>query len=271
MRYAFYTSEPVDEKWDEVWGGDSVQRHLQTTSRFPQIISLFDSHLKPGTDVLEAGCGLGRWMIYLEKRGHNAVGIDYSKNALMAIQGFDEPLVTSLGDVVDLPYKDDTFDVYISFGVIEHIEQDRERILREAYRVLRPNGIIIVSVPLLNNLARLLWVVNRIKFSVFANKFFFEEAMSKEALARLLEQTGFDVIDTAQYGQFTTLYSMFPFLRKNRKQKGAHLGEFNTLGEKLTDFLNGIPKDSFVSREVAHMITCVGRSRKPEESQRRSY
>ncbi|UCD92969.1 MAG: methyltransferase domain-containing protein [Methanobacteriota archaeon] len=262
MRYAFYTSEPVDEKWDEAWGGDSVGRHLRTTSMFPQLVSLFERHLESRSDILEAGCGLGRWLIFLRNKGCDPVGIDYSKNALMAVRDYDESLPTNLGDVTDLPYKDDTFDIYISFGVIEHVEHNREEILREAYRVLRPNGIAIVSVPLLNNLSRMLWFVNKIRFGTAPERHFFEEAMSERTLASLLEQTGFEVIDSAVYGQFTTLYSLFPFLRKDMSREAAHLSEFNILGEKLNTFFTDMDQNTFISRQTAHMITCVGSSRK---------
>jgi SAM-dependent methyltransferase len=265
MRYAFYTYKSVEEKWDTAWGGDSVRRHLKTIPRFPQLISLFENHLTPKSEVLEAGCGMGRWIVYLRERGHNVIGIDYSRNAVTSIKEYDGSIRLNLGDVMDLPYKDDTFDVYLSFGVIEHVEVNREQILKEAYRVLRPGGLLIVSVPLVNNLARLLWSLNKIRFQGLTENYFFEEAMSEGMLKHLLAQNGFEVIDATVYGHFSTLYSLVPFLRKDRRQKAEHLGEFNTLGEKLNDFVTNMQDDSFLSRQIAHMITCVGRSKKVGE------
>ncbi len=51
-----------------------------------------------------------------------------------------------------LPYADDTFDVVYSFQVIEHVPKDDE-FLKEAKRVLRPNGVLIITTP--NRLYRL--------------------------------------------------------------------------------------------------------------------
>ncbi len=262
MRYKFYTVKPVEEKWDETWGADDIQRHLDTIPRFPQLLKLFDKHLKPGNRVLEAGCGMGRWVIHLSKRGMDVIGIDYSENAVKSIEKYDSRLRIDLGDVMGLPYKDDSFDVYLSFGVIEHVEENRDRILREAYRILRPGGLIIVSVPLLNSIARVLWCANRIRFGFRADRHYFEEVMSEADLTRLLGENGFDVIDSTGYGHFTTLYTLFPFFRKDIDREGSHLGDFNAPGEKLNSFVNQVPDKSYVSRQLAHMITCVARSRK---------
>jgi SAM-dependent methyltransferase len=262
MRYIFYTSKPVDEKWDDTWGADDIQRHLDTIKRFPQLLRLFQKHLRPGARILEAGCGMGRWVIHLNRLGHEVVGIDYSESAIRSIGEYDKALRIDLGDVMELPYDDDSFDAYLSFGVIEHVDENRDRILKEAHRILRPGGVIIVSVPLLNNVARMLWFANKVIFGFKVDKHYFEEAMSEETLGRMLRANDFEVIDAASYGHFTTLYTLLPFLRRGVRREGAHPGEFNTLGEKINDFITEIPDSTLISRQLAHMITCVGRSKK---------
>jgi SAM-dependent methyltransferase len=125
---------------------------------------------------------MGRWVIYLGKQGHDVVGIDYSRRAVESIGDYDSSLRIDLGDVMDLPYEDNSFDVYLSFGVIEHIEENRERILQEAYRILKPGGSIILSVPILNLIARILWCANKVRFGFREDKYYFEEVMNEEGL-----------------------------------------------------------------------------------------
>jgi SAM-dependent methyltransferase len=57
------------------------------------------------------------------------------------------PQVTLLGDVTSIPNSAGQFDAILCIHVLEHVEEDR-RAMRELYRVLKPGGWAIVSVPL---------------------------------------------------------------------------------------------------------------------------
>ena len=58
------------------------------------------------------------------------------------------PHVTTIGDIVDLPFANGSFDVIICIHVLEHIPNDAKAI-SELYRILRPGGWALISVPLL--------------------------------------------------------------------------------------------------------------------------
>ena len=96
----------------------------------------------PGERVLDAGCGEG--ILVEEFAGRLAIeGIDpnYSSERVRS------------GSVTALPYADDTFDRAMCLDVLEHLTfEEQPRALAELFRVLRPGGELLVSVP---NLAHL--------------------------------------------------------------------------------------------------------------------
>ena len=97
--------------------------------------------LLPGSVVLEVGCGSGKTMSGMS--GVKAIGIDISQVALDMCKArySSEGQEYAIADAGRLPFKDGSFDVVISFHVMEHLYQkEREESAREMLRVLRPGG-----------------------------------------------------------------------------------------------------------------------------------
>jgi predicted SAM-dependent methyltransferase len=67
----------------------------------------------------------------------------------------DSPHVTRCSLIKGIPFKDNTFDVVYHSQVLEHIPKENAAFfMKECYRVLKPNGVIRVVVPDLENIAR---------------------------------------------------------------------------------------------------------------------
>jgi SAM-dependent methyltransferase len=94
--------------------------------------------------ILDAGCGTGGTLMHLEGAGE-LWGCDLSTEALRLCRdrGFCN---LAEGTVETLDFPDERFDVVVSCDVIEHVENDRGA-LEEMVRVLRPGGILVLTVP----------------------------------------------------------------------------------------------------------------------------
>jgi SAM-dependent methyltransferase len=112
----------------------------------------------PGHRVLDMGCGGGRHAFALFKRGADVVALDYSHKDLVEVRTMlaaiglegEAPAGahgwTVQGTAYSLPFPDGTFDRVVAAEVLEHLPADTDA-MRELFRVLKPGGLIAVTVP----------------------------------------------------------------------------------------------------------------------------
>lgn len=111
--------------------------------------ALLNGRLQPGMRILDAGSGTGGNLRWLTRFGV-VHGIDLSPEATRFSQARQLTTVAR-ASVTDLPYADSTFDLVTSFDVIYHLDvSDDVAALREAARVLRRGGTLLVRVPALD-------------------------------------------------------------------------------------------------------------------------
>ncbi|MEL6663280.1 MAG: class I SAM-dependent methyltransferase [Pseudomonadota bacterium] len=114
--------------------------------------------LKPGSRVLDLGCGEGRHVHGLHMLGGmDVIGVDLDEASLekareglatLPPRGEDDPYTTQVqsGDATRLEFADDAFDAVICSEVLEHLP-DYDAALAEIRRVLKPDGRLCVTVP----------------------------------------------------------------------------------------------------------------------------
>ena len=109
------------------------------------------SMLKPGSFIVDVGAGGGVLLKELARVGCRPIGLDIALLNLRRIarqsgnvKGKDYRLLT--GDACHLPFKDASIDAVIFSEVIEHLEEPRSA-LKEAARVLKPGGQLVITVP----------------------------------------------------------------------------------------------------------------------------
>lgn len=174
---------------------------LNTYSYLVDFVQAFsESHFKKSISrisILDWGCGKGQVTFLLRRRGACVTSCDYcSEKAPNEDSSFgqDTPILRSAGIAVDrmedpvkVSYPDGSFDVVLSFGVLEHVQSDVQS-LKELRRVLRPQGVLFCFyLPYF-----LSWTQ---RLSHFLGDDYHDRLYTKACVRELLDDTGYELLD----------------------------------------------------------------------------
>jgi SAM-dependent methyltransferase len=139
-----------DNPWEAIYRRDG---HIFT--EVPPVAApfaeLLDEH--DCQEILDLGCGNGRFLVHFARRGLHVTGLDSAPTALklagewLARESLGGNLIRA--DMrVRLPFEDQTFDALLSTQVIHHARLEFVLgTIREISRVVKPGGLVLVSVP----------------------------------------------------------------------------------------------------------------------------
>jgi len=174
--------------------------------------------------ALEAGCGGGRFMraIVRHTPGLEGHGGDINSDAIALANRAKDGVCYTVSDLLHLPYADAQFDVVLVFDVLEHLEEP-DRGLAEAYRVLKPGGVLHALVPCEGQPLTIYWLLGKLSNASDAKRRHsgHVQRFSHRSLLSLLGEVGFRVTDIS--------YSMHP------------------LGQ-MRDFLTYLAREEWASR-----------------------
>lgn len=148
-------------------------------------------------DVLDLGCGTGAVAQALDPT-HTVTGLDMSEKALDYCRARGLTRLVQ-GDAMALPFPDASFDAVIALDVFEHLPDD-EASFRECLRVLRPGGVLVLSVPAF----RFLWGPHDVALHHFRR-------YTRSQVGERLTRNGF-TIEKLTYAVFL----LFPFVVLSR-------------------------------------------------------
>ncbi|MBI2333040.1 MAG: class I SAM-dependent methyltransferase [Chloroflexi bacterium] len=160
-RLVYYNKTADQGFWETVWLKDVTEEYYKPfrAGNLFTFEKIFKRHLpKPGL-ILEAGCGTAQLVVALNAMGYDCLGLDYAVRTLGKVQQVTGPLRLVSGDLTALGFSNEAFDAIISIGVVEHRREGPEPFLYEKYRILKPGGLLLISVPYFNPLRR--WRASR--------------------------------------------------------------------------------------------------------------
>lgn len=204
-RLKYYWRTADVDYWTSLWrqhAALSYERELN--GHLPhQLRGTFRRWVPPGSRILEAGCGPGRFTVASHALGYRAEGLDWSAETIETLRSRFPWIHWHLGDVRAIHCAAGEFDAVYLPGVCEHFEEGPADILAEVRRVLRQSGIAVVSTPCFN--AWLQRNVDRVTAAVEgSSREFYQYAFTPDGMTRLLDRLGFDVVQVRPYGVLET-------------------------------------------------------------------
>lgn len=120
--------------------------------RYARTMWVYDN-VRAGSSVLDLGCGAGM-LALLKRKGVTLTGVDLSDECAISARrnGYD---ATYQAELSHLPFPDSSFDYVVSLDVLGHIEfKEKDAVLAEVKRVLRPDGVTMHGIECTDHSAR---------------------------------------------------------------------------------------------------------------------
>lgn len=266
------------------WKQEDFQKLIENCPSEPVTPYIFKYMPKDG-QLLEAGCGSGRFVYYLNSLGYKITGIEINKESVDVLNKVFPHLYINQGDARKLPFPDSSISGILSLGVIEHIIEGLDVPIKEMYRVLKKGGYALVIVPSFNYIRRtkhllgIYYIGTLLRRSNFIRKIlgkppwkpdnqpdnfphkpkfkiyrvfdrFYEYRLTKQEFEDQLKQAGFSIIESVPTSQIDGIYHEFGKAFVTIKN---HTFYPNFFGRILNDTLSKIP---FCHN---HMHLCVVR------------
>lgn len=229
-----------DDRYRAMYSAQNNFAHYEKQSFWP----VLEKKLTKNGSYLDAGCGIGGWILFLSDKGYAVQGIDAHPQAVRAMTEFDRDLFVKIAGSDAIPCADKSLDGVISIGSLEYGEGVVKESLKEFHRVLKDGGFVCIEVPLANTLRKLFYVPLKklesiIKRSTGQQATFAYYLFDKSEFEELLKKTGFTIEsiephDLPDANSHFGLYANWPLLR------GSKPYELNALGKLVKTISNAI-------------------------------
>lgn len=180
--------------------------------------------------ILDVGCGTGKNLEQFKKIGE-IYGLDGSKKAIEFCKkrGLEN---VRLGKAENMPFKTNSFDVITLLDVLEHTNDNKT--LQEAYRVLKKNGILVITVPAFS------WL-----WSDWDKVLHHKRRYNKKDITDILNKNNFTVVYATYLYSFLVLPALIIRRIKGLFKKREYSSDFRLSNNLLNWLMNFITKIEF--------------------------
>jgi len=211
VRPGWYFTEQPNESQSS-WKHHLRKRRLVVEAQIKQYLA--ENKLERVATLLDMGCGDGTNLSYLAKYTESLYGSDYNiirlKRATLAAN--HPNLTLFLGDILQFPVRDGFFDIVFFSHVLEHIPDD-SKALQSVYRILRPNGLLILGTP---NEGATWWQLAYKLQPAKRNSTDHVHFYTGSSLVGKLAESGFDSVDIHYMGWGPPHWSIDRMLRRSK-------------------------------------------------------
>lgn len=136
--------------YDTLWANEAASRVYAGPARRLLWAKIAHFVVQDSGFVLDIGCGNGSLLaLLIQKSGQkaeNLYGLDYSAEAIKQAKSRIPAANFSQGDAQNLDFPANYFEIALACETLEHVENP-ELVLQEIYRVLKPKGCLIITIP----------------------------------------------------------------------------------------------------------------------------
>ncbi len=152
---------PYDKGTDMMWTDKHISKFLldahinpeigvasRTSTDIDKTVNMIDKMVRPGTEILDLGCGPGLYAERLSKKGHKVTGVDFSKNSIdyaIKQRGKNQSTIEYISDnYLNLDFEgqfDFIMMIYCDFGVL--VSEERISLMKMIHKALKPGGIFL--------------------------------------------------------------------------------------------------------------------------------
>ena len=133
------------------------------------ILSPLTKHLSPGVSILDVGCGSGRDLLWLKKRGYKVTGFELSKG-LSNLARENAACKVIEGDFRKYDFSKFSYDAIILIGALVHLPyKEFQVVFKGILKALKQNGLVLISLNEGNgrkndNTGRTFWLIRMAGF-----------------------------------------------------------------------------------------------------------
>lgn len=227
-KLAFFKQEANNVFWDNHWKSNDYKGEVICKKNSLVQYLLNKYACVKSAKMIEAGCGRGRIVYYIHHCGYkNIYGVDNAEKTVATTNRIFPDLKVSVQDISKTDFSDGFFNIYFSFGVIEHYYNGYDIIIREAERILAHGGFAIISFPYMSPLRKFKAKFGLYQSGSLSSENFYQFALCKEEVIEKLKNLNLFLVESIKYdgikGLKDEIKLLEPALKKLYNYKGRSI------------------------------------------------